>query len=550
MIKKLFSGILIVLFIVVFAKQSMSQSIEGTVSFITSENIYVRFTDASKIEIGDTLKLVSEGSKMPCLVVVNKSSTSCVTNAIGGCNPEKGAKVEAVLKSAIADKKKVAEEKPQETDKAIKDISNAEKDLFEVADSIDLADVNNQKLKHQIDETFDGRFSLANYTTNDLNATRNRTMARLALDANNIANTKLGFESYVNFTHLATDRTVDASFQANRFNIYNLALSYKRDSNYSIYLGRRINNKMASVGATDGLQAEKEFGNLSVGLLAGFRPNVFNYSLDFTLPQFGAYLSLKNNINSWRAQTTVGAIEQKNNGSTDRRYIYFQHSSSIKKLSIFGSAQADLYEKVNGQANASFSITGLYLSARYRFGKKLSAMASYDSRKNLIFYESYAPSLSILQQNNPTRQGYRLRLNYRFKKYVSIGASYNTRLQSDNKNTFNNYSIYARHAKLPLVGGSMYISHNRSLSNSINYSSTSANYNKYLLHNKLSFETYYRLVQYNYSTIKVDLPKQHYFGLGLNVFIAKKTSISLLGERSQRQTYYSNRFNVKLIQRF
>lgn len=537
-------------FSILFAGQIKAQEITGTVSFITSENVYVRFTDASKIEAGDTLNIVANGISTPCLLVVNKSSTSCVTKAISGCNPEKGAEITARIP---VEKKKRKEEVAVIEDELAKDKKgkeNAETAVIDVNDSTENTDAAKKSALQKFDDNFNGRFSLANYTTNDANGTKNRIMARLALDADHIAESNWNFESYVNFTQLATNRSVPTDFKSQYFNVYNLALGYEKDSSHSIYIGRRINNKMASVGATDGIQAEKQFGNLSIGALAGFRPGVFNYSLDLNLPQFGAYLAWAQKIKSWQSQTTLGFIEQKNSGATDRRYAYLQHSSSFKKLFVFGSAQVDLYQKLNGAAQSDFKLTGLYASARYRFNKKLSVTASFDTRKNLIFYESYASNLSFLLDNNPTRQGVRLRLNYRLSNYISAGASYNTRMQSDNKNTFNNYSFYARHAKLPGIGGSMYLSHNRSASNAVNYASTSANYNKNLLDNKMAFEAYYRLVNYQYTTSDFTLPNQHYVGMGFNFNLAKKLTFSVLGERSQRQTFATNRLNLKLSQRF
>ena len=59
--------------------QRQASPLEGTVSFITSKNVYVKFDRTDQIEIGDTLQLAATDS--PCLLVSNKSSSSCVCAA-------------------------------------------------------------------------------------------------------------------------------------------------------------------------------------------------------------------------------------------------------------------------------------------------------------------------------------------------------------------------------------------------------------------------------------------------------------------------------------
>lgn len=516
--------------------------IQGAVSFITSENIYVRFESAERLNLGDTLSIVQNGVSQPCLVVLSKSSTSCVTKALNGCAPAKGTVIGATVKPEKI-KKKNREEETEEDEAPSTAKSPEEKETEDGRTE----EIEEKSLRNT---DIGGRLSIANYGTSDVLGTKNRTVARLAFDADEIAGSDFSFESYMNYTQLSTTRDVNADFRTSIFNIYNLALGYQKDSNYSVYLGRRINNNMASIGATDGVQAEKEFGNLSAGVLAGFRPDVFNYGLNFNLPQLGAYVAYKQQHAKVRSRTTVGFIEQRNTGSVDRRYAYLQHSSSFKKLFLFSSAQVDLYQKLSGQSQSDFKLSSFYLSARYQIHRKLSLMGSFDSRKNLIFYESYANSLDFLTQNNPIRQGIRLRLNYRLAPLIYTGVSYRTRTQSDNSNTFSNYSAYIRHSKLPLVGGGLFLNYSGSTTESLTYSAASARYNRSFFRNKINFEAYYRMVSYQYTVAEFTLPAQHFFGGGLGYKITSKTTLSGLFEHTTRDTYTADRLNIKLIQRF
>ncbi len=59
------------------AKEEMAKILEGNVSYISSQNIYVKFENTDGIEIGDTLFFKEKNSFIPAVKVDHKSSTSC-----------------------------------------------------------------------------------------------------------------------------------------------------------------------------------------------------------------------------------------------------------------------------------------------------------------------------------------------------------------------------------------------------------------------------------------------------------------------------------------
>ena len=67
--------------------QDPDQTLQGQVSFVTTQNVYVRFSDTEAINVGDSLKLQNTGTY--CLVVKSKSSTSCVCDIVEGCPVQK-----------------------------------------------------------------------------------------------------------------------------------------------------------------------------------------------------------------------------------------------------------------------------------------------------------------------------------------------------------------------------------------------------------------------------------------------------------------------------
>ena len=67
----LYSGLVIV-------GQSQSPALEGSVNYITSQSVYVKFNNTANIKSGDTLFIHRGDSLVPVLKVKDLSSTSCV----------------------------------------------------------------------------------------------------------------------------------------------------------------------------------------------------------------------------------------------------------------------------------------------------------------------------------------------------------------------------------------------------------------------------------------------------------------------------------------
>jgi len=62
--------------------QVNSGQLEGTVTFKSKNNVYVKFYSTEDISVGDTLRVKTENNVIPALVVKHKSSTSCVSENI------------------------------------------------------------------------------------------------------------------------------------------------------------------------------------------------------------------------------------------------------------------------------------------------------------------------------------------------------------------------------------------------------------------------------------------------------------------------------------
>lgn len=92
-------------------------------------------------------------------------------------------------------------------------------------------------------------------------------MTRFSLEANHINNSRISVETYLNYRQNLYPKGASSTSKKSDLNVFNLALKYDVDSIFSITAGRKINYKISSLGAIDGLQVEKFFGNSYVVLL-------------------------------------------------------------------------------------------------------------------------------------------------------------------------------------------------------------------------------------------------------------------------------------------
>jgi len=58
--------------------QNQGATLEGSVTYVTSQSVYVKFNNTAKIKAGDTLFVQQGGNLVPALKVKDLSSISCV----------------------------------------------------------------------------------------------------------------------------------------------------------------------------------------------------------------------------------------------------------------------------------------------------------------------------------------------------------------------------------------------------------------------------------------------------------------------------------------
>ena len=538
---KVLNYILLIIMSLPFASMHAQDGnqIEGEVSFTNSTNIYIRFANTSKISLGDTI-FTGADKNIPCLRISMKSSSSVVCERINDCDLKRGSKINYTIKQIEL------EELPEE-------LETEGNNLTEILDTLaDQTIVTAEEYNPYFRERIRARISAGNFSNISPyeNSDRHRFMTRFSLRADHINDSKVSIDAYVNYRQNFLQQPVSADYQTKFFRVYNAAVKYSFDSTMVLSLGRQVNRKFSSVGSIDGLQFEKTMGNLSVGLIGGFKPDINHFELNTNLLQYGGYLNYQLRQNRNYVSATLGLMEQRNNGLIDRRYLYFQNNSSLgSKLNLFVAAELDIYSNVGGLVKTKFRLSNLFTTLRFRPTRKVNISLSYDNRKRILYYETYKTEIEQILEDDIARQGLRLRVNWRALRYINTGVSVSRRFQSDQQNASENINFYLSHSKLPGLNANLTVRVNLNQSNYLQSRMASISLNKNLINKKLQARIYYRLVNYRYleSTRSVN---QYYIGTNMFYRLNKTMRLGVSVEMNRRDqlSYYS--FHTKLIKRF
>ena len=509
---------------------------KGTVTFVSSKNVYVKFDNTKELNVGDTLLYSLNSNLLPSLVIANKSSSSTVCTPIIERKFQKGD--ELIAKVIIVPEVPLAE----------KVLPKEEAIILPNTPVITPEEDDEPAIKQQIR----GRISAASYSS--LSNYRNSHRMRYALSfrGNNLSGSKFSTDAYVTFRHTVGKWDEVKNNLSRALKVYSLSASYDFTPSTRLTLGRKINPRLSSVGAIDGAQFEKGLGNFTLGAVAGTRPDYFNYGFNSGLFQYGGYASFTPSKKSSFGHTTLGFMEQTNNSRIDRRFAYFQHSGQLtKQLHLFGSFEVDLYENINNQVNTQPQLTNLYMSLRFRVSRTLRLSASFDTRKNIIYYESYKNFIDQLIEDE-TRQGLRFGFSFRPTKNITWGINAGMRFQKSQNNTSRNINSYVSISKTPWLPVRTTIRASILETDFLNSRVYGIRFSKPLLKKKLNAEVYYRNVNYLYRNSESGTAvRQHIGGASLSYRLSKKLSWHLFYEGTlDKKNPTFTRINMRIIKRF
>lgn len=515
---------------------------KGTVSFVSSQNVYVKFSATENINKGDTLYLKEADKLKPALLVKEKSSSSCVCSSF---LPEK-VKIGTEFYARVQVKKEPEKQK----DRKAKDRPVVSQDSSLKPPPVVISPQQEDKDEISFKQKSKGRISAATYSNFSGSEQTHRLRYTFMYQGNNLGNSRFSTEQYITFRHTVGAWSDVTENLNNALKVYSLSVKYDLDKYSNITIGRKINQRISSMGAIDGLQIEKGTKNFLVGAIIGSRPDYADYRLNLNLLQAGVYVGHVNRNPQNRRETTFGVIEQRNHAKTDRRFAYFQHSNNLtKNLSMFGSMEADLYQVVDSVVTNAMSITNILFTLRYKVSKQISLSGGYDNRKNIIYYESYKNYIDQLIDDE-TRQGLRLGGTYRISKRINWGVNGSWRFQKSNFNLSKNLNTYLNFNRLPWIQSSLALSFNWLQTTYLTSKMYGARLNQEIIRGKLNGELYYRMVDYDYGNAESNI-MQNIAGIDFSWNITRTLGLYLYYEgtyTASRSTFH--RVNARVIQRF
>jgi len=535
--------IVILLFFLSIASfsQTSPEVLNGNVSFITTQNVYVKFDNTEGIRVGDTLYVTQETKLVPMLVVNSLSSISCVGTPL--------TKDKLILSAQIVAKKREVKKPNGRTPGESKNALSPNDEAIHAAFK--------EKTK-TTKERFDGRLAVSSYTNVSNSYTSSeRLRYNLTMNADHIGNSNLSAETYISFSHLLSfpHRSTDWTGLNNALKIYSLAIKYDISKTSTISLGRKIYNNLSNIGAVDGLEYENVGKNFTFGAVAGSRPDYLDYSFNPKLLQFGGFVSHNTQNENGIMQTSLAVFDQLNNFKTDRRFAYFQHTNSLlKNVDLFSSFEVDLYGFVNNQLTSTFDLTSTYISLRVKPWSNFTTSLSYDARKNIYYYETFPQNKIDSTLDKETRQGFRYNFMYRPFKYLIWGtnAGYNlksiTTGESMNANTFLSYTNLPFNTYGTLSATVLKTPYLQSMT------VYGISLNRDFMAGKINAQVEYRMGKFIYTNNPTIPTNQNIGAMSLFWRVAKKTTLSMNFEgtletnNGAKNNYASIYFNIS--QRF
>lgn len=511
----------------------------GTVTYKSSQNIYVKFENTEGISQGDTLFQKIKDKLVPVMVVKFISSKSIAGEAISEIELKIDDKLIAVIEREIPDN--VTGENnlsstiiPSSTEGQVKNEITG----------------NNSQIK-QKQSTVKGRFSVQSYSNisnSNYFPDNQRWRYTFSLNAKNIGGSKLSLSNYMSFAYRADQWTNIKDNFGSSLRIYDLALNYDFDESTSLWVGRYLNMKISNISSVDGIQFQKGFGRNYAGVAAGSRPNFTDLGFNLKLFEYGIYFGRDDSIGSGYMSNTLAFFEQTNDFKTDRRFIYFQHSNSVlPNTNIFISSEMDLFKMISGVKKNEFQLTSLFASLRYSPLRAVSFSLSYDARKYVIYYETYKNFIDIVFENE-TRQGFNLRMNIKPFKYVFIGLNGGYRYQKNDLKPARNFGGYLTYSQLPLIEVTPTVSYTKLITSYIEGGDAGLRLSR-SIGNYFDLSLYYRNTQYTFYG-SIGSLKQNSLSVDLSTILFRPVFVTMSYEGIFESTSTSGIILLNLTTRF
>lgn len=256
----------------VYSQSSTNSNKEGKVGYTSSQFVYVNFDNTNGVNERDTLFIKIKNRFNPALIVKYISSSSAACEKISDENFKQGLSIYAKIKNQ----------------QEIVSLTADTLTIVPLDNTIPVQEIKNIEIKKTIEHNteFSGRYSVQSYTgfsNLDSKSDYLRWRHSLRLGINNIGGSSLSFSTYSILAYKTNEWASVSSNLGKAFKVYDLNINYQFDESAILWVGRYLNQKISNLSIVDGAQFEKSFSFLTLGLVAGSRPNFNDFGLNTKL---------------------------------------------------------------------------------------------------------------------------------------------------------------------------------------------------------------------------------------------------------------------------
>jgi hypothetical protein len=457
---------------IIFCIVSLAGNAQGiNVKYITGENIYLDSGSADSLAVGDTLKIIRDGSSIADIevVFVAEHSSSCRI-------------IKKDSEISIGDKIQMIQKSLKATIGPPVIIPDTSKKIPVLVNEIPkMATLKRSTAR------IDGSLSVGIYRWNDINTSNldfTQPETRLNLRGTRLWDKDLAFNLRITSLYNQRTRSYNAAIPKTewRNRIYQASISYGSDNSpLSLQMGRIISNRLSGIGYIDGILLGKNVSEyLWAGGFGGTQPEWQYSKFQTSLQKYGAYLYYaRGDYKTSRLESTVAASGEYHSSIVSREFVYLRNNLDLKgRWNIFQSAELDLNRSWRKERTGkSIELSNLFISARGRFTDWLNAGLSFDNRRNYWTYEMRSLADSLF--NDILRRGFRADISIRPLNNTYILSNFGVNKGTTDSRATYSYSLGLNRSNL--FGPGQYLNMQLSgfsgpFTNGYNFSSTLGHY--------------------------------------------------------------------------
>jgi hypothetical protein len=204
--------------------------------------------------------------------------------------------------------------------------------------------------------------------------------------------------------------------------LYDLTIGMDDPSQwYGFSAGRISSAFVGGLGLVDGAQVLVRTGRLTTGVLGGFQPDYRTSGFDSQTQKLAGFLNVAwGERASLRNSTTIAYGQQLFHGILDRDFLYLQNSAAFSTtLFLYQNTEIDLHRLDAGGRKADFRLTNTFLTLNYQPLDWLTANLGYDASRRIEFLETEKTLRDSLLDRD-LRQGFRGSLYFRLPLNIAL----------------------------------------------------------------------------------------------------------------------------------